>query len=124
MKFLHLLALLVISTAMISAQVKTPGSPAVKVPFAESLQALVVTTAGPTAVQGKARLYQRRSATAKWKSVGDEFPVVVGRSGLGWSVDSAPEGVTDLKKEGDGRSPAGLLPLTFAVILKPCIRKL
>jgi zinc D-Ala-D-Ala dipeptidase len=95
-------------------QVKKPEPPPVKTPFAESLQAVVVTTESPTGVQGNAQLYERKSAKSKWKSVGGEFPVVVGRNGLGWSLDSAPEGLTDMKKEGDGRSPAGLFPLTFA----------
>ena len=97
-----------------NAQVKTPQPPPVKVPFAESLQAVVVTTEGPTSVQGTARMYERKSARSKWKSVGGDFPIVVGRNGLGWSLDTAPEGVSDLKKEGDGRAPAGLFPLTFA----------
>jgi zinc D-Ala-D-Ala dipeptidase len=96
------------------AQVKRPQPPPVKIPFSESLQAVVVTTASPTAIQGTARLYGRKTVKSKWKKVGDEFPIVVGRNGLGWSIDSAPEAVTDVKKEGDGRSPAGLFPLTFA----------
>jgi zinc D-Ala-D-Ala dipeptidase len=96
------------------AQVKTPQPPPVKIPFAESLQAVVVTTDTAASVQGTARLYERRSAKSKWKSVGDDFAVVVGRNGLGWSLDTAPEGISSFKKEGDGRSPAGMFPLTFA----------
>ncbi len=96
------------------AQVKTPQPTPVKIPFAESLQAAVVTTETPGSSQGKARLYERKSVRSNWKKVGSEFPVVVGRNGLGWSTDSAPENVTDLKKEGDGRAPAGMFPLTFA----------
>ena len=103
-----------IVASTVLAQVKTPQPPPVKVPFAESLQAVVVTTETPSAVQGTARIYERKSVSSKWKEVGDDFPVVVGRNGLGWSVDTAPEGVSDFKKEGDGRSPAGMFPLTFA----------
>ena len=95
-------------------QIKTPQPPPVKVPFAESLQAVVVTTDNPTAVQGRAHLYERRSVRSSWKRLGVGFPVVVGRNGLGWSRDTAPEAVSDFKKEGDGRSPAGLFPLTSA----------
>lgn len=105
-------ALLLSSSA--DAQVKAPQPPPVKVPFAESLQVVVVTTEQAASVQGTARLYERKSTRSKWKSVGNDFPIVVGRSGLGWSVDTAPEGVADTKKEGDGRSPAGMFPLTFA----------
>lgn len=95
-------------------QMKIPEPPAVKVPFAESLQAVVVSTESTGAIQGRARLFERKTARSKWKSVGSDFPVVVGRNGLGWSIDSAPEGTVDFKKEGDGRSPAGLFPLTYA----------
>lgn len=107
-------ALVLILSFAAAGQVKTVQPPPVKLPFVESLQAVVVTTDSPTAIQGKARLFERKNAKSKWKRLGDDFPVVVGRGGLGWSADSAPAGVSDLKKEGDGRSPAGLFPLTFA----------
>ncbi|MBK9155947.1 MAG: L,D-transpeptidase family protein [Chloracidobacterium sp.] len=96
------------------AQVKAPQPPPVKVPFAESLQAVVVTSETATDFQGKARLYERKTTTSSWKKVGEEFPVVLGRNGLAWGRDSAPESAGDFKQEGDGRSPAGLFPLTFA----------
>jgi L,D-peptidoglycan transpeptidase YkuD (ErfK/YbiS/YcfS/YnhG family) len=114
MKILAFSLISAILCATAFAQIKKPQPPPVKIPFAESLQAVVVTTDNAAAVQGTARLYERKSTKSKWKGVGDEFPVVVGRNGLGWSLDTAPEGVSDFKKEGDGRSPAGLFPLTFA----------
>ncbi len=98
----------------LSAQVKKPEPPAVKIPFSEARQVVVVTTKDWNATTGQARLYERSSKTAEWKSKGETFPVVVGRSGLAWDTDSAPEKTTVYKKEGDGRSPAGLFPLTFA----------
>jgi len=101
------------------AQVKTVPTPAVKVPFKDSLQAVVVTTIDWSATQGTAQLFERKNTKAKWNSVGNSFPVVVGRNGLettrehAWQMD-----VTSLlgrqKREGDGKSPAGLFPLTFA----------
>jgi D-alanyl-D-alanine dipeptidase len=103
------------------SQIKKPEPPAVKVPFEKSLQAVVVTTADWDAVQGKARLFERKNESSKWKAVGDEFPVVVGRSGLGGDfVDPGPDYVQGskpwipkyVKREGDGRAPAGLFPLT------------
>jgi zinc D-Ala-D-Ala dipeptidase len=99
---------------LVTAQVKKPQPPPVKIPFAESLQALVVTTKDWHATQGTARLYERKAQTALWRAVGDEFPIVVGRSGLAWAQDSAPEAAVQFKKEGDGKSPAGMFPLTFA----------
>ena len=103
-----------------SAQVKTPQPPPVKIPFAESLQAVVVTTKGWTDTTGTARLYERKSQTSPWTSAGSEFPIVVGRSGLAWAQDSAPEKATQFKKEGDGKSPAGTFPLTF--VFAPAIK--
>jgi L,D-peptidoglycan transpeptidase YkuD (ErfK/YbiS/YcfS/YnhG family) len=114
MKLPLLFVFIVALIGVVTAQVKTPQPPPVKIPFAESLQAVVVTTADPSVIQGTARLYERKSVRSKWKSAGDEFSVVVGRSGLAWSLDSAPESVSSFKKEGDGKSPAGMFPLTFA----------
>ena len=98
----------------IVAQIKKPEPLVVKVPFAESLQAIVVETDDWSATTGDARLYERKDVKSKWKAVGKEFEIVVGRSGLAWAQDSAPESVTAFKKEGDGKSPAGMFPLTFA----------
>jgi L,D-peptidoglycan transpeptidase YkuD (ErfK/YbiS/YcfS/YnhG family) len=108
------LALILASTICITAQIKKPQPPPVKIPFAESLQALVVTTKDWNATSGTARAFERRSLRSEWTAVGDEFPIVVGRSGLAWAQDSAPEKAAQFKKEGDGKSPAGLFPLTFA----------
>ena len=101
------------------AQIKRPEPPAVKPTFAESRQAVVVTTANWDTTQGKARLYERSSAKKEWKLVGSGFDISVGRSGLGttredaWDMDlTSLRGL--LKQEGDGRSPAGLMPLTYA----------
>lgn len=122
MKILSLLLVILTTSAVFSAQVKTVPTPEVKVPFSKSLQAVVVTTKNWEAVQGTARLFERKSVKFKWKPLGESFPVVVGRSGLGltgdipwqaWQID-----ITTLrpliKREGDGKSPAGLFPLTFA----------
>jgi D-alanyl-D-alanine dipeptidase len=108
-------SLLVLIFALgISAQIKKLEPPPVKVPFAESLQAIVVTTEDWTATTGDAQLYERRDLRSKWKAVSKEFDIVVGRTGLEWGQDSAPEVATTFKKEGDGKSPAGMFPLTFA----------
>jgi D-alanyl-D-alanine dipeptidase len=115
-------ATIIVSLAVVfsHSQVKKPVPLPIQVPFEKSLQAVVVTTADWKAVQGKARLFERKNETSKWKAFGDAFQVVVGRTGLGltdtmpwqsWQID-----ITTLrpliKREGDGRSPAGLFPLT------------
>jgi D-alanyl-D-alanine dipeptidase len=56
------------------------------------------------------------SAKDKWKQVGNAFEITVGRNGMAID-DSEPweEAVAGVaKKEGDGRSPAGLMPLTYS----------
>ena len=112
MKILALL-LLVLSIT-VSAQIKKPQPPPTKIPFAESRQAVVVTTKDWNTTRGEARLYERSAAGAEWKPKGEPFQVVIGRTGLAWAQDSAPEKATQFKKEGDGKSPAGMFPLTFA----------
>ncbi|MEO5858291.1 MAG: L,D-transpeptidase family protein [Pyrinomonadaceae bacterium] len=108
-------ALLLLFLAVgVSGQIKKPEPLAVKVPFAESLQAIVVTTDDWTATTGDAQLFERKNLKSKWKAVGKEFDIVVGRTGLAWAQDSAPESASGFKKEGDGKSPAGMFPLTFA----------
>jgi len=114
MKYLLASAFLLSTFIGVSAQVKTPMPPPVKVPFAESLQVVVVTTPNWTSTTGTARLFERKTLKDKWKGNGEAFSVVVGRSGLDWSRDTAPEKVSEFKAEGDGKAPAGMFPLTFA----------
>ena len=97
------------------AQVKTVEPPAAKIPFAQSLQVLVVTTKDWSAVQGTARVFERKTPNAKWTPLGDGFPVVVGRSGLAWGEGAFIQGTPPKSKlEGDGNAPAGMFPLTAA----------
>ncbi|MFM7206676.1 MAG: L,D-transpeptidase [Planctomycetaceae bacterium] len=44
-----------------------------------------------------------------WRRTGDEVPVTIGGSGCGWGMGLHPEGLAGpTKREGDGRSPAGV----------------
>lgn len=115
MKIFALTLLVFVNSILAFAQVKTELPPAVKIPFTESWQAVVVTTKDASAVQGTARLFERKNAKSKWKAVGENFPVVVGRNGLAWSEDTyLPDNLSEFKREGDGKSPAGIFPLTAA----------
>lgn len=108
------LVLLICSLSAL-AQVKTPEPVPVKPPFDGSLQAIVVTTKDWDAIKGRARLFERKDIKSKWKATGDEFDVVIGRSGLAWGEElSRTVTATKIKKEGDGNSPAGRFPLTAA----------
>ena len=81
----------------------------------KSRQAIVVMTKDWNAVQGEAQFFERGNAKENWKMVGKPFPIVVGKNGLAWSdaarikAETAPH-----KREGDGRSPAGIFRLTAA----------
>ncbi len=80
-----------------------------------SLQSIVVTTIDWNAVKGRAQRFERDSTKSIWKPVGEEFSVVVGKKGLGWSVDARMKAETEPHKvEGDGKSPAGIFSLTSA----------
>jgi L,D-peptidoglycan transpeptidase YkuD (ErfK/YbiS/YcfS/YnhG family) len=66
-----------------------------------------------TATHARLALWQRTDAG--WQRVGDEWPGVVGHAGTAWGVGIQPpgrEGPT--KKEGDGKSPAGVFAVRSA----------
>ena len=114
MKLVSALVLSILCASASPAQVKKPEPAAVKVPFAKSLQIVVVITKDWNAVTGKAQLFERKNEDAEWKAVDESFTVVVGRSGLAWGGELANGAATKIKQEGDGNSPAGMFPLTAA----------
>ncbi|MGI9036401.1 MAG: L,D-transpeptidase family protein [Pyrinomonadaceae bacterium] len=80
-----------------------------------SLQAVVVTTKDWNAAQGTAQIFERKNTKSNWKAAGKSFPIVVGKNGLAWSDDARMKAETEPhKREGDGKSPAGIFRLTFA----------
>ena len=80
----------------------------------EALQVLLVRTPSWTATDGILRRYERDAPGGSWRRVGDPRPVTVGRAGLGWATDRARHSSGPEKREGDGRSPAGIFPLGVA----------
>lgn len=87
---------------------------------AEPGQAIVVTTRDWSAEQGTAQRYAR-DAGHHWQKVGDPFPVVVGKTGLGWGRGLADTAglAGPRKREGDGKAPAGVFSLTSAFGYEP-----
>jgi L,D-peptidoglycan transpeptidase YkuD (ErfK/YbiS/YcfS/YnhG family) len=84
-------------------------------PLERSLQILLVLTDGWDAVDGTMQRFERSSVDAAWQSAGPVVPIVVGRSGLAWGSGVASlQGPGPLKREGDGRSPAGVFRLSTA----------
>lgn len=82
-----------------------------------STQLVVVTTSDWNAVQGKLQRYERAHALAQWKAIGGPVNVVIGKTGLAWGAGlRSTRGMSGpIKKEGDGKAPAGmfLLSATF-----------
>ena len=85
-------------------------------PLHGARQLVLVTTADWDANQGVAARYERDTDAAAWRQIA-AFPVSIGRHGSAWGsglhaatdVDAGP-----VKREGDGRSPAGVFALGTA----------
>lgn len=89
--------------------------------LARSTQMILVTTSDWNAVEGKLRRYERSTMHEDWRPVGDPISIVVGRSGLAWGIGVTPtddaqvrSAADPVKREGDGRSPAGVFALGSA----------
>jgi D-alanyl-D-alanine dipeptidase len=88
-------------------------------PFAGSTQLIVVATSNWGAVTGQLQRFERMNH--RWRPFGEPIPIVVGRNGMGWGIglvaadDPNVHLASDpVKKEGDGRSPAGIFDLGTA----------
>lgn len=69
-------------------------------------------------MQGTLQRYERANPHKKWQPAGGPISVVVGKNGLGWGAgtilteSSAFRAASDpVKKEGDGKAPAGIFAL-------------
>ncbi len=102
--------------AFSSAQGRAAGAEA----FAHSTQMIVVTTPNWDVVEGRLQRFERANAHAAWRPAGEQIPIVVGKSGLGWgiglaAVDASVRAAQEpVKREGDGKSPAGIFDLGTA----------
>lgn len=91
--------------------------------FSSSTQMIVVTTDTWESPQGTLRRYERERAGNPWQPVGQPITVMVGKTGLGWGTGllkppapDAHDPMTNdpVKKEGDGKAPAGVFRLSKA----------
>jgi L,D-peptidoglycan transpeptidase YkuD (ErfK/YbiS/YcfS/YnhG family) len=86
-----------------------------------STQLVIVTTADWGSVSGQAQLFEKHGPRDHWRRVGDPFEIVVGNAGLAWGAGVLPASAHDgraaadpVKKEGDGKAPAGIFRLSKA----------
>jgi D-alanyl-D-alanine dipeptidase len=84
-------------------------------PLDSSTQLVLVVTPAWDSTSGSLRRFERDTPVGAWRQVGDVEPIVVGRTGVAWDdrqVRPAPG--EPVKREGDGRSPAGAFALDTA----------
>ena len=81
-----------------------------------STQLIVVNAKDWNSHRAQMQWFERENPTDEWYRVNEPFDVVIGKNGLayGLSLILVPEGITDLKKEGDHKTPAGLFGFCFA----------
>lgn len=85
-------------------------APVFAVALEGSTQLVVVTTDGWDATQGTLQAFERTAQG--WQPHGAAFDVAVGRSGSAWGEGLHPtQSGTPQKREGDGRSPAGIFAI-------------
>ena len=82
-------------------------------------QMILVITPDWNTVQGELRRFERSGPGAPWRPIGQAGTIVVGRNGLAWDPLTSPVVDGPAKKEGDGRSPAGVFSLGKAFGFAP-----
>ena len=77
-------------------------------------QLIVVTTKNWSTSSGILQRYENEGD--HWHKVGKEVNIKLGRNGLGWGIGlhSIPKDAKFIKKEGDGKAPAGIFELKQA----------
>ncbi len=80
----------------------------------DTKQLLVVTTKNWSVPTGILQRYEREGG--KWHKVGKVIDIELGRNGLGWGIGlhDLPDDAKIIKKEGDGKAPAGIFKLEQA----------
>jgi L,D-peptidoglycan transpeptidase YkuD (ErfK/YbiS/YcfS/YnhG family) len=73
------------------------------------------------ATEARVRRFERASASEPWRQVGAGVTASLGRRGLGWGrgLHPAAEFLGPPKREGDGKSPAGVFELREATGYAP-----
>jgi D-alanyl-D-alanine dipeptidase len=80
----------------------------------DTKQLIVVTTQNWSTPNGTLQRYEHEGD--HWHKVGKKIDVKLGRNGLGWGIGlhTTPKDAKFIKKEGDGKAPAGIFSLKQA----------
>ncbi len=80
----------------------------------DNKQLIVVTTKNWSTPNGKLQRYEKRGSA--WQKIGKNIDIKLGRNGLGWGIGlhNIPKDAKIIKKEGDGKAPAGIFSLKQA----------
>lgn len=87
-------------------------------PVAGASQMVLVVAEDWNTTPARLLRFERSGPNGPWRPVGDAVPVSLGRNGLAWGRGLHGEqlSVAPVKKEGDGRAPAGVFSLPRAFI--------
>jgi L,D-peptidoglycan transpeptidase YkuD (ErfK/YbiS/YcfS/YnhG family) len=110
---------LLLSGACVST---TPAPNSVPATLERAEQLVVVTTPDWDSTSGTLRRFVRANTGDEWRADGAATPIVVGRTGLAWGRGfdaQMADAASPHKREGDGRSPAGVFPLDTAFGFAP-----
>ncbi len=82
--------------------------------IADTKQLIVVATKNWSTSKGLLQRYEKEGK--RWKKVGKAIHIKLGRNGLGWGIGlhTIPKDAKIIKKEGDGKAPAGIFTLKQA----------
>jgi len=104
-----------IGFALLMASLAMTGATPDDSPLKGSQQVLLVLTDGWDAVNGTMQRFERGPGDVAWRAIGPAVSVVVGKSGLAWGRGiTSPPGSGPVKREGDGKAPAGVFRLSSA----------
>ena len=84
-------------------------------------QLIVVSTKNWATPNGTLQRYEKKNNA--WHTVGKTIHIKLGRNGLGWGrgLHTIPKGAKIIKKEGDGKAPAGIFTLKQAFGYNPFV---
>ncbi len=109
-----LMATSLLGHSMISAKELLPDFRQRDVISQSCQQLIMVVTDDWQTVKGTLWRLEREPDQENWKHAGGEWPIVVGRNGMGWGIGvhgGPPSTAKHVKREGDGCAPAGVFAL-------------